>query len=56
VSDGTTPGHPKDRVRGGLSVPLRNTIGKALQVCGLAADELRAIDRDDALKCQLKWK
>jgi hypothetical protein len=49
VSDGTTPGRPKDRVRVGLSVPPRNTTGKALQVCGLTAGELRSIDRDDAL-------
>jgi hypothetical protein len=49
VTGGTTPGRPKDRVRVGLSVAARNATGKALQVYGLTADELRAIDRDDAL-------
>jgi hypothetical protein len=46
----TAPGRPTDRVRVGLPVRPRDTIGKALQVCGLTADELRAIDRDDALQ------
>ena len=48
-SGGTSPGRPTDCVRVGLSVPPRNTTGKALQVGRLTADELRAIDRDDAL-------
>ena len=56
MSDRTTPGRPKDCVRVGLSVPPGNTTGKAVQVGGLTADELRAIDRDDALTFLQKGK
>jgi hypothetical protein len=35
---------------------LRNATGKAVQVCGLTADELRAIDLDDALTFLQKGK